>query len=434
MTRSRAGVRGVRATVAGMVIATAGNLFAQTGPGTSAGAPGTPRAGIASAQESPWDRSIALENANDLVQAKAVLLQAYGPDPPYYWVTLRLGWLSLRMRQADDALRFYRRAPTRPDAPAATNWDATVGLSMALTLAGYQALDRGDLPTARRSWQDALRLAPNSADARRGLDLVGPSRGAAPEVWAGYLSDSGSSSSASALFLQLPYRVNDRVSVRAAFRRISAASSTDASSTSSSTAAESLFGTQSEAYGALSFERGIAAAEGMALVLHNSVETVPGVALGLRAGGRYGVTATVSGLQRTEGWNSQVIAQGFVWPASWLALAGGARITRDPAGNSTSAVLGATLRRGAAQVDVQGHAGSETWAFSMAAPMVMSFAASTTSGATATASFGAGRQWVVCVQLQLERLPATSTAAAGWYSGMAAGVRWIPSRRKENDR
>jgi hypothetical protein len=85
-------------------------------------------------------------------------------------------------------------------------------------------------------------------------------------------------------------------------------------------------------------------------------------------------------------------------------------------------------------MDVEGHVGTEVWAFSMAAPMIMSFAGSTDAGLTATATVRLTRQVSLCGQFQIERLPAASSASQGRYTGVAAGIRWFPGRGKETIR
>jgi len=184
-------------------------------------------------------------------------------------------------------------------------------------------------------------------------------------------------------------------------------------------------------YGAVSIEQGIAATEVMGFVLHNATATVPGMAGSVRLGGRYGLAAPVSGMSRPDGWNSQVLAQGVVWPLPWAAFSAGARITRDPAETSVSLVGGATLRHAGAELNMQAHAGTERLAFSMGAPTVMSFASATDAGVTFTASYGLSRQVVLCGQAQIERLPPSVDTNAGTYLGVAAGLVWYPNRVKE---
>ena len=365
-----------------------------------------------------WDRSIALETSNELAKARSVLIEAYGQTPESYDVTLRLGWLSLKLKEADQAISYYIRASKMPDATA----DAKVGLASSMALAGYQALARGDVPSARARWLEALGADPTCADARAGLDLVGPSTEVTPELWYGYLNDGTSSTSANAFFLAVPYRANDHVTVRGAYRRIQSGSTVTSSS---------LLGTHDEFYGAMAFEQGMAATEFMGLAWHDSTGTIPGFAGSLRLGGRYGVTAVASGFDKSAGWNRQLLAQAFAWPTPWLALALGARTTGDPDGSSTSVTFGATLKNAQAEVDVRGHAGKERWAFSMAAPMIMSFSTATDGGATVTAFFRVSRQLAVGAQAQFEHLLASTSTTTGQYVGVAVGVRWLPSRGKE---
>ena len=378
-----------------------------------------PATGIATRQMSPWESSLAREAANDLPGARAALVNVYGPQPAIYAICVRLAWLSLRMGRYAESIDLYVRARALPGALA----ESTQGLVLALTAEGYRQLDRGNYPMARRDWRDAADLDPDAADARRGLAIVGASHGAAPDVWLGTFSATQNASSASVFYVGVPYRVDDQLSVRGAYRHIGPAKAAAGTT--------GLFGSQDELFGGVSVERGIVAGEVMAFSLMNSVATVPGIAFGGRIGGRYGATAMVAYMSVPAGTHAhaQASAQGFVWVMPSIALNGGVRYTHDPNVHSTSALVGATWAGERASVDVQVHAGTERYALTLAGPTIMSLDASTASGATVTASVALdkARMWTLFAQGQFDQLKTPDGVAdMGSYTGVAVGLRWIP--------
>ena len=367
-----------------------------------------------------WDQSLAFEAGNDVRRAREVLVQAYGPRPDIYSVCVRLAWLSLRLREGDQAVGLYRHARELPGALP----EATQGLRSALTMAGYDALDRGDLRGARRAWTEALTIDANDADARRGLDLLGPASGVAPELWIGALSATADTAMVRVLYVAVPYRITDALSVRGAYRRVAVETTFDS---------KAIFGSQSEYFGGVAYERGITATELVGLALVNSEQTSWGAAIATRVGGRYGLTLMASGLHRTDGWNAQVAPQGFLWLRPYLALSAGVRVTHDSAMSPSSPLAGATIRWNRLVVDAQAHFGAERFAVGMAGPTVMSFNASTARGATVTGAITLGRNKdrVLFVQAQFESLRTPDgTTGNGSYTGWALGLRMLPPRSK----
>ena len=370
-------------------------------------------------QATPWDSSLTLEAGGHFAEARAVLIAAFGSHPAIYDVAVRLAWLSLEAGKGNEAVAGYRAAIALPGALT----EATQGLATALVMAGYQALDRGDLPSARHDWQAALATRMPAVGAREGLELVGPSSGGTPEFWFGHLKAANDSSAASAIYLALPYRVNDHVSVRGAFRSIGGIQ-TGASGTG-------IFGSQQEYYGSVTVEQGVTATEVMALALSNTVSTISGLAASTRVGGKVGASLTLSALHQSSGWNTQIAPSAFAWLGASVAIWGGVRLTHDSAFSSTSPLLGATIRHGRFEVDGQGHFGKERLAFGMAGPTVMSFVASTASGTMLTGSLALGRarQLMLFAQWQGEQLRSLDgTTDLGHYTALAAGFRWQPGR------
>jgi tetratricopeptide (TPR) repeat protein len=395
---------------------------------------GASTGGLAAAQDpdrraGAWDRSVKAEQANDLPRARAALADAYGEAPDSYEVALRLAWLSLRLKKGEAAATLYRLAARLDGAGP----EATQGLADALTLTGFDAFARGDRATARARWLEALRVNPSCADAPRGLDLIGPVPTVTPEVWGGYLTSSQSASAAQAIYLHAPAQVTDQVGVRFAYRHIgSTAGSTGGGATSTST---SLFGQQDEFYAGATFARSYLGVQVIGFALRSPDETVPGAAVALRVGARYGVSLTAASMSRSTGANRQIMPQIYVWPTPYVGLTTGARVTNDSDGSTTSAVVGATVIVGRALVDLQAHTGTERWAFSMAGPTVMSLFASSKYGGTLTAGFELSRTASLYLQAQYEHITQPGTSVQdGRYTGLSVGFRWSPKAGKKDGR
>lgn len=376
-----------------------------------------------------WDRSITAEGANDLRRAQAELVDAYGEAPDSYEVAVRLAWLSLRMKKTEAAALMYRRA-LRLDGAGP---EAAQGLADALTLIGFGAFERGDRAAARGQFQEALRLNPSNTDAARGLDLLGPVPTVTPEAWVGYLGSALSASGAGAIYLHAPVQVTDRVGVRLAYRHLgSAAAPARPGQPSTDTP---LFGQQDEFYAGAAFGRSYLSVEAMGFGLRSPVDTVPGAAVAVRVGARYGLSVTAAAMQRSTGTNRQVVPQMYAWPTPYVGVSGGVRLTHDPEGSSTSAVAGAIVIAGRMLVDLQAHRGAERWAFSMAGPTVLSFGATSDYGGKVTAALELSREATVYLQGQYERITQPGAAVQnGRYTGLSAGLRWSPKHRGENGR
>jgi hypothetical protein len=375
-----------------------------------------------------WESSLALERTHEIAKARTVLLEAFGPTPATFYPCLRLAWLNLLLKDAAASTSLYRRAATLPGATA----EARQGLVLALTQTGYQALARGNNGAARRAWEEALALDPSAADARYGLDLVGRTNGATPELWVARMGATTGSSSGDIVYAQVPVRITSGINLRGAYRHIgwpTGGSTTMDPATGTTTTTSAYFGTQDEVYGAVAVETGVATTEVTGFELWNADEHIPGFGAASRIGGTYGVSVMAVGMKRSSGWNVQVAPEAFAWLSPALAVSGGIRHTRDPLLSATSVLVGATVRHRSVEVDGGVHIGTERWAFGAAGPTVLSFADSTSAGGTATVSLALSKTWGVSVQGQVERLRAVDTgAAAGTYSTVALGVRWMPWR------
>lgn len=360
-----------------------------------------------------WTASLAAESTGDVRHARAIMVTAFGEHPDTYAPCVRLAWLSLQLNRGREAAELYRRARQLPGALL----EATQGLTLALARAGYEELDRGNIPSARRHWQEALRLDASQADALAGLDLVGPSASLTPEVWGGHVTSTSNASSANVLYVQVPARINDHVSVRGVFR--------SALSPGAARGTTSAFESQQEFFGGATVEQGVAAVEVIGLRLHASSGDTTGGVASLRVGGRAGVTLTASGLNNATGWNTQFMPEAFVWVSPTLALAGGLRVTTATSTTTVSGIAGATVNAGALRFDIAGHAGTERSALTVAGPTILSFANDTTAGGSVTAAYRVDRSTTVFAQLQFEQL----SASAGRYMSLAGGIRFTLSQK-----
>lgn len=360
-----------------------------------------------------WEHSLALEALGDIRGALNVMVMRYGAQPAMYVPCVRVAWLHLQLGEYEESVALYRRARQldrdEPEAPA--------GLALALTGRGYRALDRGDFPTARVAWEDALTLTPTQPDALRGLTLVGRSDEIGPEAWVGRVYATQNSSSTSVLYAQIPVRFRPWLSARAAVRRVSAPSLLSTS--------ESFFGAQTELFGAVQVEHGNTSTEVVGLRFSNFDATNNGGAVHFRLGGRQGFTLTGSHIQTTSGSNVQISPTVFRWVRPSLKLTLGSRVTSDSAFTGVSGLAGMTWLGKEATVDVRVHAGKERWAFNIAGPTVLSFLAETSGGAAVTASVPFGPELSVSVQAQMENT-LSHTLGRGRYSSFSLGARYTP--------
>ncbi len=404
---------GRRAGIALAVLAVLALSAGSTTAGQSAGQAPDVRAGA-------WDSSVTFEHAGQFRRARQVLLDAYGPRPDSYEVNLRIAWLSLRMGDPDAAIGWYRRAMQMEGAGP----EAARGLSSALTLAGYVALGRGDQRSARRRWAEALAIDSGDVDARRGLDIVGPSSSVAFEGWIAAIGASPSSSSAQVVYLLVPVRVSEGLQIRAAYRHIGPGAV--------AATATPFFLAQDEGYAAIRYEQGVGSVEIIGFGLRRATATVPGGAISVRIGGRLGLTLTGSAMNETSGWNTQAAPEIFGWLGSWGSVSAGIRYTTTSTESMTSALFGASAQFDRVGVDLRTHVGRERSAFTAAGPTILSFAAGTSSGATVTASCRLTRELAIFVQAQVEQLERdTINTSQDRYLGTALGIRWMPNVKTE---
>ncbi len=400
-----------------------------------------------------WDCSVELERTGHLREARALLVRAWGREPAGYEVSVRLGWLSLKLGDGARAAREYRHARTLPGAGP----EATQGLASALTLEGYDELEDGDRGAARGHWRAALALDPAQDDARKGLDLARAQR-IDPELWVGYVGERIGTTQGDGLsvFALLPLQLSDHFRLRAAYRvswldlRRTTNGATSAAlgaparrpragpgsgmggmggnggqgANAASTSGETLWHEQ-DAYLGFGFGGADAWLDvlGMA-ILPSDERAVPGQAAQLRLGRRFGIDAVEATLRRQRGWNAQVAPHAFVWPVDWLALWAGPRFTIDEQGDPASIEAGVTLATRPFQLYVSGHAGTQRWPVSPAVPLVLTLDQDLPLGGSAALLFAITPHWSLGLSSELEKLSAQGDD--GTYTSFAAGLGWSP--------
>jgi tetratricopeptide (TPR) repeat protein len=394
-----------------------------------------PPPGTAAGEEDPtdlrasaWSRSLALEEKGELVRAREILWRAWGPEPEPYEVAVRLAWLSLRVGRAQEAVDLYRRAMALEGAGP----EARQGLARALALQGFEELKRGNRDSARRLWQEALRQDGALAEARRGLDLIEPAWGIAPEMWFGYLRNSANGASAQGLvaYLQIPAQLSDRWRLRAAFRHVEPIASEQGRAQGSSGQNAVASWRQEEIHFGVGFEHRWLGAQILALsIFPASAPSIFGPAGSLRLGRRLGLEIQTAALGDSSGWNTQLVPAAFLWPLHSFGISAGARLTWSPLGQSTSGLVGVTALLAPVSLFLQAHYGVERWPVTLAGPTVLSLPSDAAYGGTLTMAIALHRELRLYLQAQLERLEAP--AGNGMYLSAAVGLQWSPRLGKE---
>lgn len=372
-----------------------------------------------------WDGSVQLERTGRPRLARSLLTHAWGPQPSSYEVALRLGWLSLALGEGDQAAAAYDRARWLPGA----DYEAVLGLSSGLTMAGYDDYETGDAAGARESWRNALHLNPEAEDARRGLVLAREQR-FDPELWLAFVSSSAPDQSlvGGSALIHLPLQLKDWVVLRAAYRHLESSVSTAppaAAPMSSGRSGPSRRFSENDLFAGL----GIGTpwlwldAWGTALLLDGD-KPVGGELARLRVGRRWGMSIDQAALGRQAGWNLQLAPQAFVWPIPELGLSAGVHTTLDEAGDEVGAIAGASLITSSLEIHLQGHLGRQRWPASVDGPTVLTADGDLTGGGKLTVMVPMSEQWALGLQGQVERVEVDE--GAGVYGSAALGLRWSP--------
>ncbi|MBW2455455.1 MAG: hypothetical protein JRI68_13125 [Deltaproteobacteria bacterium] len=372
-----------------------------------------------------WDGSVQLERTGRPLLARSLLTHAWGPQPSSYEVALRLGWLSLALGEGDQAAAAYDRARWLPGA----DYEAVLGLSSGLTMAGYDDYEAGDAAAARESWRNALYLNPAAEDARRGLVLAREQR-FDPELWLAFVGTTGPDKSlvGGSALVHLPLQLKDWVVLRAAYRHLESSVSTAAPAATpmgSGRSGRSRRFSENDLFAGL----GIGLpwlwldAWGAALLLDGE-KPVGGELARLRVGRHWGMVIDQAALGRQAGWNAQVAPQAFVWPIPELGLSAGAHVTLDEIGDEIGAIAGASLVTSSLEIHLQGHLGRQRWPASVDGPTVLTTDGDLTAGGKLSVMVPMSEQWALGLQGQVERVEVDE--GAGVYGSAALGLRWSP--------
>ncbi len=404
-------------------------------------------ASVAASQEDPnalragaWDRSVELERGGDVKGARDLLMRAWGPDSDSYEVTVRLAYLENKLGNTEASIALYRKARSMPGADR----DASGGLALALTAQGYGRLNDGDRAGARSSFEEASSVDASATGVREGLAILGPESRVDPELWVAYLNQTVAPDRFQgwALFVHIPWRLDDHVKLRLAGRYVEtygdaftaatvppppppppsgAGMGTGRQGGSSAKSTDR----QGELYGSLEWSGRYVGIEGMGLaILRKGEGLIPGEAAALRLGGRAGVSVQQALFVRDIGTGWQLLPQVYWWPAGSFGMAAGARYTHDPRGADAAAVAGVSVIGSGAALYLQGHAGTERWPMSIETPGVLALDSDLTLGVTATTAFRLGESWQLGLQGQWEKVKVP--AHDGSYYSISTGLMWSP--------
>jgi hypothetical protein len=377
-----------------------------------------------------WDRSVQLEEEGKLLEARALLMQAWGPGDSYE-VTVRIAWLSLRMGQYGHAAVAYRTARTLPGAGP----EATQGLSSALTGLGYGKLEDSSNDEARLQFKEALALDPAKERAKAGLAQIDAMPTIEPELWMAYvrMPDYGPTWNGWAAFAQLPWHVTGALTLRAAYRHVDLQREVPSVPPvpgmgyhGGGSGLTTQTWRQNEVYAAADFDKPWWAVGLLGIgLLPSDADPAWGAAMRGRIGRTFGLNVDGSAIRMESGWNRQLLPTVFLWPTRYLGLAAGSRITGDPQGTMASFHAGATLKTHGFAMHVSGHAGPERWPVSMMVPSVLTVGQELPYGVNVTAVVSVSSLVRLGLQTQFERV--SIGGAEKNYFTVSGGVQLAPS-------
>ena len=374
-----------------------------------------------------WDRSVALERSGDREGARDVLLRAWGRETESYEVTARIAWLSLGLEEWDEAIAAYERARGLRGA----GQEATDGLVTALCAKGSSRLEARDFAGARAAWNRAVVLSPTNGGAERGLALIGPASHVDPEIWFGAVEQRPTSRGWTgwAMFLHVPWQINDDVSVRAAYRHTSTESKIAVPGPGRMGRTEVATSQQDEFYGGFGLRFPYTAVDLLGLaVMPSEEEAAPGGHLRLRLGGRFGLDHQQTMIARETGWNHQTWPSLYAWLGDAVQLRAGARLTTDDVDRSVSATAALQLGTRPIWFGLDGHVGEERWAFDGEGLSMLAIPDETTMGGRSTLMVDLGDTWRLGLQGHVESTR-SSEAETGMYWSASAGLQWTPAGR-----
>lgn len=369
-----------------------------------------------------WDRSVELERAGDPRGARELLLAAWGPAPESYEVSVRLAWLTLELGRPNEAIALYRRARELPGAGP----EATRGLASALVRAGFDAVEAGDRPLARRRFEEALELFPGDRDAERGLQLA-KERPFSAELWLGglWVTSSEPALSGGSGFLHARFAPTRALRLRAAYRLSVTSQEQSSRGNGPGRAGGSITRTRHEGWAGVGLEARSWRAEVLGFgVFAAPAAAVPGQAARLSVGTSVGA-ALDEALLLPKG-DTQVALRPmlFAWPTPALGLAAGARVTHGSEGTRVAAELGASLLTESVEVYASGLLGKARRPVFLDIPMIVDVEGELLEGGVLSVLVPVGRGLALGVSGEAHALDDDGDAIT--YGSLAAGLRWSP--------
>lgn len=353
-------------------------------------------------------RSLALEAQGDLAQARQVVVAAFGERPAAYEPCVRLAALSFQLRRSGEAVQLYRIARELPQALP----EATLGLGLALTLHGYEQIDRGALGTARSDFLEALVIDNTSLEARKGLTQLGGPRGTGVDVMASTISMSAFASTFQLYSVHVPVRVDESLALRFAAQQLNAPDFAVGSTAVTAT---------TQLFASVVRDIGVATVEGMGLLHNSSGSTTSGVASSARVGGSVGATASLAVIGLRSGTSVQSAPAVFAHLTRNLLVTLGARVTHDSQGTIISPIVALGLRSTTTSLDVHAHFGNERSAFSLALPAMQPYLGTSKRGVTSMLTVRVANQLHILAQSQFEQ-----SDALGAFRNVGLGFRVVP--------
>ena len=353
-------------------------------------------------------RSLALEVQGDVLQARRIVVDAFGAQPDRYEPCLRLAELSLQLRRSDEAVSLYRRAREL----SGNQPEATLGLGLALTMHGYDQTARGAFGQARSDYLEALIIDDSNLEATKGLRALGGRRGTGVDVMASSLSMSAYTAKLQLYSVHVPVRIDEKLALRFAAQQLNAPDFAVGSANITGT---------TQLFAGVVRDVGISTLEAMGILSTASGTTTLGASSSVRVGGQFGGSATVAVMGLSAGTSVQVAPMFFVQPHRAVTLSAGARVTHDAIGSMVSPLLTLRMHGESAALDISTHAGKERSAFVQAQPAMQPYLGTSNRGVTSVLSVSIRRQVSLLATAQFE-----NSDVLGTFTNVGVGIRLVP--------
>lgn len=353
-------------------------------------------------------RSLALEAQGDVVRARQVVVDAFGPAPTLYEPCVRLAALSFQLHRSGEAVQLYRLARELPNSQP----EATLGLGLALTMHGYDQIARGALGGARSDLLEALIIDDSNLEARKGLAQLGGPRGSSVDAVASSLSISANQKRFQLYSVLVPVRMDEKLALRFSAQQLNGPDFVLGGAGITAT---------TQFYAGLARDVGISTLEGLAVLSTAAGSTTLGVSTSARVGGLYGIMASAAAIGLRSGTSVQVAPVVFARPRSGVLLSAGTRVTHDPQGTLVSPLASIGLRGEAASLDLRAHFGKERAAFLQAQPMLQPYLGTSRSGVAGALSVRVATRAFLLAEAQVEQ-----SDVLGSFRSVGIGVRIVP--------